>query len=159
MNLDDVLKYGHQTVMNSINGLDEADCQVAGVCGFWSVRDILAHLSSHELALLDVMNTFLGKAPTPTLDNYLAQGYTFNDLEVDKRKGMGYAEILHEYESAQAQVRELAARIPLEQRRQAGTLPWYGAEYDLEDLVAYSNYGHKREHCAQIAVYRDTLSR
>jgi len=157
MNLDDVLKYGHQTVVNSINGLDEADCLVSGVCGFWSVRDIIAHLASHELLLGDILNAFLGKASTPHLDDYLAQGYTFNDMEVDKRKGMSYTEIVREYENAQAQVRELAARIPIEKRRQAGTLPWYGAEYDLEDLVAYSNYGHKREHCAQIAVYRDTL--
>ena len=50
-----------------------------------------------------------------------------------------------------------SARVPLELRRKTGTLPWYGDEYDLEDLVAYSNYGHKAEHCAQIAVYRDTL--
>jgi hypothetical protein len=157
MNLDDVLKYGHQTVMNSINGLDEADSLVSGVCGFWTVRDIIAHLSSHELLLRDILNQFLGKMTTSDLDNYLAQGYTFNDLEVDKRKGMSYAEIVREYESAQAEVRELAARVSIEKRRQLGTLPWYGAEYDLEDLIAYSNYGHKREHCAQIAVYRDTL--
>ena len=157
MNLDDVLKYGHQTVMNAINGLDEADCLVSGVCGFWSVRDIIAHLASHELVMRDVLNQFLGNMTTPDLDNYLAQGYTFNDLEVEKRKEMSYAEIVREYDSVQAEVRELAARIPVDKRRQTGTLPWYGAEYDLEDLVAYSNYGHKREHCAQIAVYRDTL--
>jgi hypothetical protein len=157
MNLDDVLKYGHQTVMNSINGLDEADCLVSGVCGFWSVKDIIAHLASHELVLSDILNAFLGKTSTPDLDNYLAQGYTFNDMEVDKRKGVTYAEIVREYDHAQGLVRELAARVPLEKRREVGTLPWYGTEYDLEDLVAYSNYGHKREHCAQIAVYRDTL--
>src|SRR3954471_8387906 len=124
MNLDDVLKYGHQTVMNSINGLDETDSLVSGVCGFWTVRDIIAHLASHELLMRDVLNQFLGKMITPDLDNYLAQGYTFNDLEVDKRKGMSYAEIVREYESAQAEVRELAARVPIEKRRQTGSLPW-----------------------------------
>lgn len=41
--------------------------------------------------------------------------------------------------------------------RKVGALPCYGAEYDLEDFIVYSFYGHKREHCAQIAVYRDTL--
>ena len=157
MNLDDVLKYGHQTVMNAINGLDEADSLVSGVCGFWTVRDILAHLASHELLMRDVFNQFLGNMVTPDLDNYLALGYTFNDLEVEKRKAMSYSEIVREYDSVQTEVRELAARIPIEKRRQIGTLPWYGSEYDLEDLVAYSSYGHKREHCAQIAVYRDTL--
>ncbi len=157
MNLDDVLKYGHRTVMNAISGLNEADCTVEGVCGWWSVRHIVAHLASHELVLIDVLKTLQGETETPNLANYIAQGYTFNDVEVEKRKDVSYAEIVREYEAASAQSRELAARIPLAKRRQTGTLPWYGNEYDLEDLVAYSNYGHKREHCAQIAVYRDTL--
>ena len=157
MNVDDVLKYGHQTVMHSIKGLDASDCERGGVCGVWSVKDIIAHLASHELVLLDVLHTFLDSTPTPNLDNYLAQGYAFNDFEVDKRKEIAYDEIVREYEQAMVQVRELAARVPLEKRRQAGTLPWYGEGYDLEDLITYSNYGHKREHCAQIAVYRDTL--
>ena len=81
MNLDDVLKYGHQTVMNSIKGLDESDCLVGGVCGHWSVRDILAHLASDELLLLDAMNMVLGKSAWPNLDNYLAQGYTLTSFQ------------------------------------------------------------------------------
>lgn len=158
MNLDDVLKYGHQTVLNSINGLGETEAQVGGVCGYWSVRDIMAHLASHEAVLIDALNSLLDVSiPTPNLANYKAQGYRFNDLEVDKRQGVSFAELIREYETAHALVRGLAAQIPLARRRQAGVFPWYGAEYDLEDLVAYSNYGHKREHCAQIAVYRDTL--
>jgi hypothetical protein len=52
---------------------------------------------------------------------------------------------------------DLIRQIPLETRRKSGLLPWYGAEYDLEDYITYAFYGHKREHCAQIAVYRDTL--
>jgi hypothetical protein len=47
----------------------------------------------------------------------------------------------------------------LDRRRQNGALPWYGAEYDLEDFIAYSFYGHKREHTAQINVFRDALAR
>jgi hypothetical protein len=157
MNVDDVLKYGHQTVMHSIEGLDVSDCEIGGVCGVWSVKDIIAHLTSHELVLIDVLHSLLDTSSTPNLDNYLAQGYAFNDIEVDKRKNISYEDIVREYETAIAQTRELAGKVPFEKRRQAGTLPWYGDEYDLEDLITYSNYGHKREHCAQIAVYRDTL--
>jgi hypothetical protein len=157
MNLEDVLKYGHNTVVNSISGLDEQQALVGGVCGWWSTRDIMAHLASHELVLADLLEQLLGATDTPNLANYLSQGFSFNDIEVDKRKDMSYADLVREYNEASDKVRELAARVPLELRRKVGTLPWYGDEYDLEDLVAYSNYGHKREHCAQIAVYRDTL--
>lgn len=50
------------------------------------------------------------------------------------------------------------ARIPATTLRQTGTLPfpWYGGmEYALDDVIAHLNYGHKREHCAYIAAFRD----
>lgn len=158
MNLEDVLKYGHNTVLKSIDGLDADAAVVEGVCGWWSTRHIMAHLASHELVLGDVLDQLLGATNnTPHLANYLKNGLAFNDLEVDARDGMSYADLVNEYNAASERARALAARVPVELRRKTGTLPWYGEEYDLEDLVAYSNYGHKREHCAQIAVYRDTL--
>ena len=158
MNLDDVVKYGHLTVLHAIDGLSEAECNVNGVCGHWTVREIIAHLASHELVSNDVLKSFVdASAPKPNFDHYIAQGHDFNDIEVEARSAMGWSEIVREYKAAAAETQKLAARIPVEVRRQVGSIPWYGAEYDLEDLFAYSNYAHKREHCAQIAVYRDTL--
>ena len=52
---------------------------------------------------------------------------------------------------------ELIGRIPAETLRQSGTIPWYGAEYALDDLIVYLYYGHKREHAAQIAAFRDRM--
>ena len=158
MNAEDILKYGHLTLMATIDGLEEKDCEMGGVCGIWSVKQIIAHLTSHELIMVDVLNSLIGSdRPTPNLSIYESQGVAFNDVEVDKRKGFSYAETVREYKAASAQVRHLIGQIPPEKRRQAGTLPWYGHEYDLEDFIVYSSYGHKREHSAQINVYRDQL--
>jgi DinB superfamily len=158
VNAADILKYGHMTVMHTIDGLSEEDCDVGGVCGIWSVRQIMAHLTSHELIIVDVLNSFLNSdTPTPYLSAYGSQGLAFNDIEVAKRKQMSFAETVNEYAAAYAQAHDLIVQIPVEKRRQVGTLPWYGAEYDLEDAIAYSVYGHKREHSAQINVYRDQL--
>ena len=52
-----------------------------------------------------------------------------------------------------------ASAYPRTRRREAGTLLWYGAEYDLEDYIAYTFYGHKREHMAQVNVFLDTVKR
>lgn len=158
MNAEDVLKYGHRTVLSATDGLTEAQCLVEGVCGWWSVRHIVAHLASHELVLNEVLRQFIGDAQdTALFDSFTSDPLAFNDIEVDKRAAMSYADLLREYKQASVASRELMVHIPVVKRRQVGTIPWYGAEYDLEDLIAYSNYGHKREHCAQIAVYRDTL--
>jgi hypothetical protein len=51
----------------------------------------------------------------------------------------------------------LVAQIRPEQFRQVGILPWYGMDYSLDDLLVYMYYGHKREHSAQIAAFRDRL--
>ena len=61
--------------------------------------------------------------------------------------------------TASKQVMELSARIHPEVFRQVGTLPWYGMDYSLDDVLVYMYYGHKREHSAQIAAFRDGLNR
>jgi hypothetical protein len=158
MHAVDVLKYGNLTLLSTINGLTAAQCEVDGVCGWWSVKNIIAHLASHELVLVDVLAMLSGSdGPTPTLDRYLAEGMAFNDTQVDQRKGLTYAQTLDEYHHVHAQVMALIARLPEATLHRTGALAWYGAEYDPEDYLAYGYYGHKREHSAQIAVYRDTL--
>ncbi len=59
MNARDVLKYGHLTVLRTIDGLPKADWETSGVCGYWSVKDLIAHLASFEHVLVDVLNSFL----------------------------------------------------------------------------------------------------
>ena len=54
---------------------------------------------------------------------------------------------------------ELTAALPSSLFFNTGFLPAYGMEYDLEDYIAYSFYGHKREHSAQIGVFRDAIGR
>ena len=153
MNAVDILKYGHQTVFQATEG----EWETAGACGVWSVKDIIAHLASYEEVLVDILSTFIGKHPTPYLDRFIELGGQFNDTEVEKRKGRTVREVLDEFNDAYAQVMSLAEQIRPEQFRETGTLPWYGMGYALDDVIVYMYYGHKREHSAQIAAFRDRL--
>jgi hypothetical protein len=152
VNLGDILKYGHQTVLDTVDSLPDAEWTKGGVCGVWSVKDIIAHLASFEHVLVDVLNSLTGAGPTPYLERFSDDG--FNDSEVSLRKDLSPAQVLGEYRKTQARAMELAARIPAEKCREVGTLPWYGSEYSLDDFVVYTFYGHKREHCAQIKLFR-----
>ena len=107
--------------------------------------------------MVDVLSTFVGGASTPYLSKFTDPGGNFNDPEVAARKGKSVKEVLGELNDTHAQVMSLAARIPVETFRQTGTLPWYGMEYALDDFIVYTQYGHKREHSAQIAAFRDHL--
>jgi uncharacterized damage-inducible protein DinB len=157
MNATDILKYGQQVVLQAVEGFPETAWEKPGACGVWSVKDIIAHLASYEEVLVDVLAGLVGRHPTPYLDTFTKLGGRFNDTEVEKRNGRTVREILDEFNDAHAQVMTLAARIRPEVFRQAGTLPWYGMEYSLDDVLVYMYYGHKREHSAQIDAFRNRL--
>jgi hypothetical protein len=154
VNTLDILKYGHQTSLAAVDGLPNTDWETAGACGVWSVKNIIAHLASYEQVLVEVLTGFLGGGPTPYLESFNEQ---FNDTQVALRRDLSVAETLAEYNDAHARVMALAPRLSAETFRQTGTLPWYGMEYALDDFIVYSYYGHKREHSAQIAAFRDRL--
>jgi hypothetical protein len=169
MNASDILKYGHGTVLRAIDGLPDPAWEDGGVCGVWSVKNIIAHLASYELVLKEILSSFqsdsavsssaIGGSATPMLNAFVDPDGHFNDAQVALRQHKSPAEILAEYSTGYDQVAALAARIPAEIFRQAGTLPWYGMEYALDDFIVYTFYGHKREHCAQIAVFRDRTAK
>ena len=56
-----------------------------------------------------------------------------------------------EFLDAHERVMRHAKAIAPEAWREVGTIPWYGPEYALDDLVVYQMYGHKREHDPQLS--------
>ena len=158
MHANDMMKYGHLTVLGAIKDLDESKWEASGVCGVWSVKDIIAHLASYEIALIDILNSVLTGKSTPYIERFINPDGKFNDEEVAKRSQKSVEQVLEEYKSAHAEAVDVLSRIPAEQFRQNGVLAWYGDAYDLEDFLVYTYYAHKREHSAQIAVYRDQLT-
>jgi hypothetical protein len=157
MNVMDVLRYGHRTLMDSVEGLGEEDWLVGEVCGVWSVKDIFAHLASYEEWHAEVLGSFLEDVHTPVSDAYRKMGGEFNDAQVEMRRSWAVERIVTAYQQSHATVLGHAAGIPGETYRENGTLPWYGEGYCLNDFLVYSSYGHKREHSAQVHVYRDSL--
>ena len=157
MNAADILKYGHLFVLGAIEELPDAEWETPNVCGIWSSKQIIAHLASFEHVLNDVLNTFLGQEPGSTLRRFAESPPVFNDVEVAGRYGKTAEEVLHEYTDWHKRNGILLSEIPASKLPTAGTMPWYGIEYSLDDFIVYSFYGHKREHMAQINVFKDLL--
>ena len=159
MHANDVHRYGHAFIISALDGLDEQHYETDGVCGEWSVKDVIGHLAAFEGALVEVLQDILGiEGPTPFMETMRQHGPVgFNDVEYEKRRDKSFAEVMTEYNEAQTRVAELLQQIPVETQRQAGLLEWYGPEYDLEDFIVYSYYAHKREHGAQINLLKDRV--
>ena len=156
MDAEDILKYGHRTLMGGLEKIPLGQWSTPGVCGYWSVKDIVAHLASYEQVLIEVLGNLIDGRPTPTLILYANEN--FNDLQVDQRQANSPVQVRAEYKDSYQKAQQLISQVPVETRRQKGVLAWYGSEYDLEDFLVYTFYGHKREHSAQIAVFKDRLS-
>jgi uncharacterized protein (TIGR03083 family) len=150
--------YGQQTFDAALDAIPEADLSTSGVCGRWSARDVAAHVASYEVVLADLLEGFGQERPVPNLDRFLALGPAFNDEEVERRAGLPVSAVRDELARACARSVAALADIPPELRARPGTIPWYGPEYSLDDLLVYMGYGHKREHAAQLAVFCDRLA-
>ena len=67
--------------------------------------------------------------------------------------------VVSELRDGSRRVADRAARVPAERWPEVGTIPWYGPEYSLDDLLVYSMYGHKREHGPQLEAVLDRPGR
>lgn len=157
MNARDVLTFGNLTLLGAIDGVTPANAEIPGACGVWSIKQLVAHLASYEQVFTDVLAADLGATTTPRLDRFLELGDRFNDIAVADRDSLAFdqtiAEYSRHYEDAMASLAQLAP----ERLREPGTLPWYGLEYSLDDLIVYQQYGHKREHAGEIGVFRGNM--
>lgn len=158
MNTLDILFYGDKTVQDAIKDFPENEKTTPGVCGVWSTKDVLAHLTSYEIMLQELIASFIKPhTKTPTLNQMNRAYHAFNAKQVNKRKHASWETVVKEYNTSHADVMKKTEQLPKAILRKTGTLPWYGKQYSLDDLIVYKNYGHKQEHCAQIMVFRDRI--
>lgn len=107
---------------------------------------------------MDAFNSVLDKSkPTPYLKTMSAGYAEFNDSEVEKRRGKSAKAVQAEYTRAHKEALRLLKRLKSERLRKAGSIPWYGKQYSLDDFIVYANYAHKREHIAGLKQFRKHL--
>jgi Mycothiol maleylpyruvate isomerase N-terminal domain len=148
MNTLDVLMYGQRTIRATIDRYRPADWERIAL-GVWTAKDLLGHLGAFEVRFADQLAPFCGA----TVDSDLpaADPRTFNDDQAAVRKDWPVDQLMAEFLDAHERVMRHGAAIAPEVWREVGTIPWYGPEYSLNDLVVYQQYGHKREHDPQLS--------
>jgi hypothetical protein len=144
----DVLMYGQRTIRSTIDRFGADDWGRVAL-GVWTGKDLLGHLAAFEVRFADQLAPFVG-APVES-DLPSADPRTFNDDQAAVRKDWPVEKVMAEFLEAHERVMRHARAISPEVWREVGTIPWYGAEYSLNDLVVYQQYGHKREHDPQLS--------
>jgi hypothetical protein len=153
MNTIDVLVYGQRTVVRTMARYRPDDWTKIAL-GVWTSKDLLGHLGAFEVRFADVLATFVD---APVVSGLLdADPQTFNDDQAAVRADWTIEQVTDEFLTAHERVMTHARAIPPERWREVGTIPWYGPEYSLDDLVVYQMYGHKREHDPQLSAVLET---
>jgi hypothetical protein len=142
-----MMMYGQRTIDGLIDRLSPDDWKAVAL-GVWTSKDVVGHLGAFEVRFAEVMATFLDETPGTNLR--AAPPSTFNDDQAAVRRDWPVEQVVAELRDAHRLTMELAARIPAETWPAVGTIPWYGPQYSLDDLVVYQIYGHKREHGPQL---------
>ena len=143
----DVLGFGQQTIERTIARYRPDDWSRV-VLGVWTAKDLVGHLGAFEVRFADILATFVGAPVTSEL--LTANPATFNDDQAAIRHDWPIEQVLAEFREAHERAMAHARAITAERWREVGTIPWYGPEYSLDDLVVYQMYGHKREHDPQL---------
>ena len=157
MNMSEALQNANLLVIRVLDGLPEKAWDTPGVCGDWSVKDIVAHLASYEHVIVDVLNTFQGGQLTSVVERWMQSRDTFNITEVEERKYATAQQVMDEYQGTQVEATSLIMQIPAEKVQQTGTMPWYGKQHSLADFIQHMNE-HIREHVAQISAFHAQVS-
>ena len=147
MNAIDVLMYGQRQVMRTIDRFGPEHWSRTAL-GVWTTKDLVGHLGAFEVRFADVLAGFVG-APAES-DLMTADPATFNDDQAAIRRDWPVEAVLAEFAAAHERVMAHARAMPAARWSEVGTIPWYGAEYALDDLLVYQMYGHKREHEPQL---------
>jgi hypothetical protein len=147
LNALDVLMYGQRPIRATIDRFGPGEWERIAL-GVWTAKDLVGHLGAFEARFADQLAPFAGAPVESELP--AADPRTFNDDQAAIRAAWPFGQVVAELLDAHERVMRLAAAIPADVWREVGTIPWYGPEYSLDDLVVYQQYGHKREHGPQL---------
>src|SRR5579859_2093305 len=126
MHAADVLRYGHLTLLGTLERVAPEHWEQPQVCGQWSVKNIVAHLTAYEQGLLELLSALTTDKVAPGSSPIDSAA---NDQEVEQRQHLTPAETLDAYQQAHERVMGLIQELPTAMVRQSGLLTWYGAAY------------------------------
>ena len=154
MNTSDLLEKGYLLVLQAVDDLPEAQWDLPGACGNWSIKETVAHLASYEQVLITVLLAVQQEQePATDISQILKNPDAFNKQEVEKRQYQTAQHVLDEYNDAQLQASSLLSQITPEKLVQGGTISLLRPDKNLADLLK-SFSEHTSRHAQQIIHFR-----
>jgi len=131
---------------DSYAGLSAAQLMEPGVTGDWSVRDILAHVTTWEEEALTYLPLILAGGTPPRYRATYGGIDAFNALMTERKKGLPLADVLGQVDEIHGRVISLIQRTPEEQ---------FARETRFRRRLRLDTYHHYPQHAEAIRRWRE----
>jgi uncharacterized protein (TIGR03083 family) len=132
-------------LQQSIDGLTDEQLTRPGTMDEWSIRDVLAHVTTWEEQTLEHLPTIMagGRAP-----KYVTYGGidAFNAMMTDKKRGLSMAEIRRQMNETHARLLDFVRTAPADQLNH---------ETRARRRLRLDTFGHYAEHAQAIRAWRE----
>jgi hypothetical protein len=125
--------------------LSEVQITQPGVTGEWSVKDVIAHVTTWEEEALKYVPLIIAGGRPPTYKSQYGGIDAFNARMHATRRGLSLAEVLRQAEETHTRLLELLQSLPEEQLR---------SETRARRRLRLDTYHHYGEHAAMISAWR-----
>ncbi len=155
-----LLQFAHKRIHEVADPLTESEWDLAGVCGEWSTKQVVAHLTGWAAYFEEFLAPYVGQTmATPLIDDFRQLGEDgFNAKHGTPAAASSAAQVMAAYDAAWRRVLDMAERIPPERWTEPGALPW-DPHGSLDEFAVYAYFGHQYEHAAQIETFHDRRRR
>jgi hypothetical protein len=129
----------------SYAGLSAAELMEPGVTGDWSVRDILAHVTTWEEEALHYLPLILEGGTPPRYRTTYGSIDAFNALMTERKKGLPISEVLRQVDEIHRRLIDLIQSVPEDQ---------FARETRFRRRLRLDTYHHYPQHAEAIRRWR-----
>jgi uncharacterized damage-inducible protein DinB len=156
MNKNDILDQlaeSRQTFLHALEGLSEAQITQEPVEGIWTIKDLLAHLTSWEKSCLIPLRAYaVGGAFIPEA---IPDHHVWNQAQAQRWQAQSLVEILAEYQAIREEIVALVTELPEARWAVKLPAPW-GGEATIAELCGGLIWHEKTEHLKSIRQWKET---
>ena len=129
----------------SYAGLCEAELMEPGVTGAWSVRDIIAHVTTWEEEALKHLPSILEGRRPPRYSVLYGGIDAFNAQTTRRKEGLSLSEVFRQQEDIHQRIIEVIERAPMEQ---------LAGDTRVRRRLRLDTYGHYPRHAQAVLRWR-----
>ncbi len=134
-----------QNLQQSLEGVSAVEMCQPGAAGEWSVRDILAHVTTWDVEAVKNLPLILKFQKTPLYSSLYGGVDEFNRLEQQRKRDLSLAEVRRQLREAHARLVDYLEQAPAEA---------FISGSRFQRRLREDTYGHYPEHVRAIAAWK-----